>query len=300
MKKFLLAIFCLVLCLNTSSAAVRDVPNSHWAKNDVDKLVNDYGFMQGDPNGYFGGNKSLTRYEFAKTMSRMIEYYNGELDADRKDIENMVSIMELFQKELKVLEDKVSTVSSNLDEQKQIVNEINEIAITLGEEYEAQSQIEPNDTEKEALRAKLNVLENDLDKLQNKGLFVDTLVKGTYNDIKKLGSATSKVVSSARKNIIVPKKKHSEATSPEAPYIPEAPVEPEMNNNMNFQQNNFNQQGFNPTMNNPNMQMQNPQMQNPNDYYDQMAPANVNDAGMFNDNESFNPYDIEIMEDLGQ
>jgi hypothetical protein len=46
--------------------------------------------------------------------------------------------------------------------------------------------------------------------------------------------------------------------------------------------------------------MKNPQMQNPNDYYDQMAPANVNDAGMFNDNESFNPYDIEIMEDLGQ
>ena len=89
----LLLIIFLLSNLAVSAAPVRDVPGSHWAKGDVDKLVNEYGFMQGDPNGYFGGNKALTRYEFAKTVSRLIEYYNGEIDSDRKDIENMVSIM---------------------------------------------------------------------------------------------------------------------------------------------------------------------------------------------------------------
>lgn len=261
--KLLSKILIIVLLTNlaVSAAPVRDVPSSHWAKGDVDKLVNEYGFMQGDPNGYFGGNRALTRYEFAKTVSRLVEYYNGEIDSDRKDIENMVSILELFQKELKTLENKLDTVSTTVQEQNEIIGEINEIAVTLGEEFEAQNTGAPN--EQSIMAAKITRLEYDIDKLQNKGLLVDTLVKGTFNDIKNLGKATARVVSGSRKNV----------GGPNTRYKDPEPVQ---------------RQEIIPTYITPTE----PQIDSGG--IDTMAPPGAQDSGLYN------PYDVEIMEDLGQ
>ena len=196
-KKLLITLSILTGFSAANAAPLRDVPSGHWASTAVKQMVNDYGFMQGSPNGYFGGNKALTRYEFAKTMSRMVEYYNAEIDSDRKDIENMVSIMELFQNELKVLENKLNTVSNEVQEQNKIIGEINELTVAIGEEYQSDNPSEVD----EMLNAKITNLEYNVGKLQNKGLFIDTLVKGTYNDIKKLGKATARVVSGRRKNV---------------------------------------------------------------------------------------------------
>jgi hypothetical protein len=258
-----LLIIFLLSNLAVSAAPVRDVPGSHWAKGDVDKLVNEYGFMQGDPNGYFGGNKALTRYEFAKTVSRLIEYYNGEIDSDRKDIENMVSIMELFQKELKTLEGKLETVSSTVQEQNEIITEINEIAVTLGEEFEAKDNSnEPN--QQAIMSSKITRLEYDINKLQNKGLIVDTLVKGTFNDIKNLGKATARVVSGSRRNVGGPNTRYRDPEPLQTireEIIPTyaTPLEPQVDTGG----------------------------------YDTMAPQGA-------DSSIYNPYDVEIMEDLGQ
>ena len=264
-KKLLIALLSTNLAV--SAAAVRDVPSSHWAKGDVDKLVNDYGFMQGDPNGYFGGNRPLTRYEFAKTISRLVEYYNGEIDSDRKDIENMVSIMELFQNEIKSLEDKLNTVSQGVQEQNQTISEINELAITIGEEFQKQSGDGGLQEQNQILVEKIGMLETDIDKLQNKGLFIDTLVKGTFNDIKKLGRATARVVSRSRKNVGGPQIRykdpepidHNDAGLEEIPeYV--SPVQPQTGT--------------------PGV--------------DSMTPEGATNDGVYN------PYDVEIMEDLGQ
>lgn len=254
-----------------SAAPLRDVPSSHWAKGAVDELVNDYGFMQGDPNGYFGGNRALTRYEFAKTISRLVEYYNTEIDSDRKDIENMVSIMELFQNELKVLEGKLNTVSETVNEQNEIIGEINELAVTIGEEYQSQ-EAGASETSRAALLARINELETDVGKVQNKGLFIDTIIKGTYNDIKKLGKATARVVSRSRKNVGGPKIKY---VDDEDINIDEAALEK------------FNQ---------PNMQQPNAI---PQDQLGDMAPQGAPPVGA-GDGSYYNPYDVELMEDLGQ
>lgn len=265
MKSFTrLLIVILLTNMSVSAAPVRDVPSSHWAKGDVDKLVNEYGFMQGDPNGYFGGNRALTRYEFAKTVSRLVEYYNGEIDSDRKDIENMVSIMELFQKELKNMETKLTTVNQTVAEQNQIIGEINEIAVTLGEEFEMRDRGNPN--EDAMMAAKITKLEYDIDKLQNKGLIVGTLVKGTFNDIKKIGRATARVVSGSRRNVGGPNTRYKEPeplrTMRREEIIPTyiTPTEPQIDAG-----------GI-----------------------ETMAPPGAQESGLYN------PYDVEIMEDLGQ
>lgn len=193
-------ILILASASSISAAAVRDVPSGHWAKGAVDEVVSEYGFMQGDPNGNFGGGRSLTRYEFAKTISRMIEYFNAEIDSDRADLENVVAVMELFQNELKIIESKMSTVQTEVQAQNKSISEINELALALGQEY---SRLSADDStgDKASLEARIAELESETDKLQNKGLFIDTLVKGTVNDVKKLGGATGRAFSSARRNI---------------------------------------------------------------------------------------------------
>lgn len=186
---------------NTNAATVRDVPSGHWAKGAVDEVVSEYGFMQGDPNGNFGGGRSLTRYEFAKTISRMTEYFNAEIDSDRADLENVVAVMELFQNELKIIEAKMTNIQTEVQAQNKSISEINELAITLGEGYAGIVNDESTETPATVTEARLTQLENDIGKLQNKGLFIDTLVKGTVNDVKKLGGATGRAFSSARRNI---------------------------------------------------------------------------------------------------
>lgn len=201
----LVIILFLILGTKSSTSALKDVPSGHWAKDAVDEVVNDYGFMQGDPNGHFGGQRSLSRYEFAKTISRMIEYVNEEIDSDRKDLENIVSVMELFQNELKVIETKMNTIQEEVRSQNKAIADINELALTLGNEYTSIASNEQNANDRTvpsaSFDARLTQLEYSVDKLQNKGLFIDTLVKGTVNDVKKLGSATSNAFSAARRNV---------------------------------------------------------------------------------------------------
>jgi archaellum component FlaC len=199
----ILTIFFLILAETSSALALNDVPKGHWAKDSVDQIVNQYGLMQGDPNGNFGGTRALTRYEFAKTISRMIEYVNQELDSDRKDLENIVAIMELFQNELKVLEVKMNNIQDEVKAQNQTIREVNELAILIGDEFSSfvESMGGDSGSAGEVWDARLTNLEFHVNKLDNKGLFIDTLVKGTVNDVKKLGNATARAFSGARTNV---------------------------------------------------------------------------------------------------
>ncbi|MCE2928962.1 MAG: S-layer homology domain-containing protein [Candidatus Caenarcaniphilales bacterium] len=181
-------------------AIPRDVPKSHWAYDSVNKVTSQ-GFMNGDANGNFGGSRSLTRYEFAKTLSRIMDHYDNEMKNDRKNVEDMVAIMELFQNELKVLEVKLNKASEEVQVQNTTINELNELAIALGQEYKTFSTGPDGGSTTVSLGEKIAQIEKDIYKLKNKGLFVDTLIMGTVNDMKKLGSATSKAFSRSRKNV---------------------------------------------------------------------------------------------------
>jgi hypothetical protein len=49
-----------------------DVPTNHWAYNAVNALA-EQGLLEGYPDGTFQGKQSLTRYEFAQAVARMID-----------------------------------------------------------------------------------------------------------------------------------------------------------------------------------------------------------------------------------
>lgn len=176
-----------------------DVPKNHWASGAVKEIVDDYQFMSGDPNGNFGGTRALSRYEFAKTISKMIEYYNQEIESDRKDLESIVGVMELFQNELKNLQAKAQEADTQVQEQNQTIAELNDLVVAVADEL---SNIDGDPRQIEQMTARLQLAEQKIDKLDNKGLFVGTLVKGVYNDVKSIGRGVSTVANKARRSRI--------------------------------------------------------------------------------------------------
>ena len=49
-----------------------DVPENHWAYEAV-KSLGEKGLIEGYPDGSFGGERSLSRYEFAEIVYRALE-----------------------------------------------------------------------------------------------------------------------------------------------------------------------------------------------------------------------------------
>ena len=77
MKKLILVILAalfLTSAFATSSAGLfSDMPEDHWAYEAVSNVV-DAGIMNGYPDGSFKGDKTVTRYELAQTLDRMLSY----------------------------------------------------------------------------------------------------------------------------------------------------------------------------------------------------------------------------------
>lgn len=55
-----------------------DVPRSHWAYREVDRLER-HGLFTGYPNGTFSGSRALTRYEFAVALQRLLQEANRQM-----------------------------------------------------------------------------------------------------------------------------------------------------------------------------------------------------------------------------
>ncbi len=199
------------LASNAAAKGYKDVPNGHWAKNSVVKVVDEYQFMSGDPNGNFGGSRALSRYEFAKTLSNMVEYYNREIETDRKDLENVVGVLELFQTEMKKMEDKVAQANEQVESQNKTIAELNELVITVADELNGIGDNTSTQEELSAIKQRVALAEENIDKLGDKGLIVDTLIKGVGNDAKHLGHAVANVTRKT-KHINFRRAKTEEAT----------------------------------------------------------------------------------------
>jgi hypothetical protein len=59
----------------------QDVPNTHWAYEAVTELQQK-GILQGYPEGYFRGKRTLTRYEFAVALQRALKSIPAPLKGD--------------------------------------------------------------------------------------------------------------------------------------------------------------------------------------------------------------------------
>jgi hypothetical protein len=82
--KKLLSFLLLALCATSVCAqAPTDVPREHWAYEALTDLI-DKGYMEGYPDGSFMGNRSLTRYEFATVIKRIVDRLEAEIAAAAK------------------------------------------------------------------------------------------------------------------------------------------------------------------------------------------------------------------------
>jgi hypothetical protein len=55
-----------------AASAYDDVPADHWAYNALDYLTQ-RGVLEGYPDGFFKGDRTLTRYEFAQAIARLLD-----------------------------------------------------------------------------------------------------------------------------------------------------------------------------------------------------------------------------------
>lgn len=66
-----------------SAEQFKDVPKDHWAAESV-QIVKADGVMQGYPDATFKGNKTVTRYELAVALERMIAFIEQGLKPEVK------------------------------------------------------------------------------------------------------------------------------------------------------------------------------------------------------------------------
>jgi hypothetical protein len=86
MKKLVLVlVLVLAFALPVLANPFADVPLNHWAYDAVDYLAAK-GVVIGYPDGTFGGNRMLTRYEFAEAIARVMAYVEDMDFASAEDV----------------------------------------------------------------------------------------------------------------------------------------------------------------------------------------------------------------------
>ncbi|MCB1221888.1 MAG: putative porin [Planctomycetales bacterium] len=74
MRYLISSLLALVIMCGTAFAqsAYDDVSTDHWAYNALDYLTH-RGVLEGYPDGFFKGDRTLTRYEFAQAIARLLD-----------------------------------------------------------------------------------------------------------------------------------------------------------------------------------------------------------------------------------
>ncbi|MCE5313829.1 MAG: porin [Armatimonadota bacterium] len=139
MKKFLAIMLILGCTALVSAQAPNDVPQGHWAYEAVNELMGK-GYMIGYPNGDFLGDRTLTRYEFATIVARILEGVNEKLAAAKsqggktpagseatvmptnpaaevssQDLDNIAKLAEEFKVELTVIGTRLDSVEAAVE-----------------------------------------------------------------------------------------------------------------------------------------------------------------------------------------
>lgn len=73
--RYIIAMLGMVMVMSATAwagNAYDDVPTDHWAYNALDYLT-ERGVLEGYPGGFFKGDRTLTRYEFAQAIARLLD-----------------------------------------------------------------------------------------------------------------------------------------------------------------------------------------------------------------------------------
>jgi len=101
----------------TSVSQLTDVKPSDWAYESLRSLVERYGAISGYPDGYFRGNRSLTRYEFASALNTALKRFDELLSTNsnavkKEDLEAVRKLQEGFAQELESVRSRVDNLEN--------------------------------------------------------------------------------------------------------------------------------------------------------------------------------------------
>jgi hypothetical protein len=152
----MVVLFCIALAAggiwtNIARAEFPDVPIDHWAYDAVSYLE-DEGFVIGYPDGTFGGDRTLTRYEFAMVVSRIYDQFlerlnsAGEepavdtqavvdmlMDEFQPEIDELRGLIEANTARIDILETSMTDVNTKLTELNDRIDQMDEPVSTHGD-----------------------------------------------------------------------------------------------------------------------------------------------------------------------
>jgi len=114
MKKLVLVlVLVLAFALPVLANPFVDVPLNHWAYDNVQSLAAK-GVIVGYPDGTFGGNRTMTRYEFAEATAKALAYVEGMDFASAEDVAILEKLAIEFADELASLGVTVADLEASL------------------------------------------------------------------------------------------------------------------------------------------------------------------------------------------
>jgi hypothetical protein len=113
MKKAILIILMAMLCVSVYADPFADVPNSHWAYRAI-KDLSGRGILQGYKDGTFKGNRTLTRYEAAMMVAKVMSATKGGGSYAGEDLRNLEKLIVEFSDELSLLGVKITSLEDQI------------------------------------------------------------------------------------------------------------------------------------------------------------------------------------------
>jgi len=115
MKAFLISLI-FVSGLAFSQEAFPDIPSGHWAGSAVSR-ISDLGIVTGFPDGTYRGNESITRYQAAIIIDRLLDLLNRNIAASKAltdaDIAALRASLANLNAELEALRNRVDALEAN-------------------------------------------------------------------------------------------------------------------------------------------------------------------------------------------
>ncbi|MBE9078164.1 iron uptake porin [Romeria aff. gracilis LEGE 07310] len=99
----------------TSVSELSDVQPSDWAYTALQRLVEEYGCIEGYPDRTYRGNRALTRYEFAAGLNACLDVVVQLIGPDG-DLDTIRRLQEEFAAELATLRGRVDTIEADVAE----------------------------------------------------------------------------------------------------------------------------------------------------------------------------------------
>ncbi|MGD1953403.1 MAG: iron uptake porin [Leptolyngbyaceae cyanobacterium] len=101
----------------TSVSELSDVLPSDWAYTALQRLVEEYGCIEGYPDRTYRGNRAMTRYEFAAGLNACLDVIVQLIDGGPSDdLETIRRLQEEFAAELATIRGRVDTLEADVAE----------------------------------------------------------------------------------------------------------------------------------------------------------------------------------------